>query len=256
MASDTAQRLQAEHEVGATWVAEEERLAVLQRSQLLDLPCEPEFDRWTVALRRETGAALAALILVDATRMVVKSLSIAGGSVQEASELPLSTPLAEYLIGRTDLPACPAAPAYAEAQVVVNGQLLGWMVVADHPVREWSESHLKALEDAATGVSTEVSVRLAHQAATRMQELVASHNRLHELIAQAATLSDVLCELVTGIERYEPSVIPGVVLLDRDTNTLHPGAGGHCLPTISLRSTAWSSGPTSAPVDPPHGQAA
>jgi hypothetical protein len=186
MASDTAQRLQAEHEVGATWVAEEERLAVLQRSQLLDLPSEPEFDRWTVALRRETGAALAALVLVDATRMVVKSLSIAGGSVQEASELPLSTPLAEYLIGRTDLPACPAAPAYAEAQVVVNGQLLGWMVVADHPVREWSESHLKALEDAATGVSTEVSVRLAHQAATRMQELVASHNRLHELIAQAA----------------------------------------------------------------------
>jgi diguanylate cyclase (GGDEF)-like protein len=58
-----------------------------------------------------------------------------------------------------------------------------------------------------------------------MRELVASHNRLHELIAQAAPLSEVLRELVEGIERYEPSVIPCVVLLDRESSTLHPGAG-------------------------------
>jgi hypothetical protein len=48
---------------------------------------------------------------------------------------------------------------------------------------------------------------------------------LHELIAQAAPLSNVLRELVEGIERYEPSVIPCVVLLDRESSTLHPGAG-------------------------------
>jgi diguanylate cyclase (GGDEF)-like protein len=34
----------------------------------------------------------------------------------------------------------------------------------------------------------------------------------------------VLGELAEGIERYEPSVMASVVLLDRDTNTLHPGA--------------------------------
>ena len=32
-------------------------------------------------------------------------------------------------------------------------------------------------------------------------------------------------ELVEGIEEYEPSVMACVVLLDRETSTLHPGAG-------------------------------
>jgi diguanylate cyclase (GGDEF)-like protein len=40
----------------------------------------------------------------------------------------------------------------------------------------------------------------------------------------------VLGELVEGIERYEPSVIPCVVLLDRESNTLHPGAGPSLAP--------------------------
>jgi diguanylate cyclase (GGDEF)-like protein len=223
--SDMPQRMQAEPEVRASWVAEEERLTVLQRSRLLEWPAEPEFDRWTAALVRETGAAVAAFVLVDATRVVVKSLFTASGPATEAAELSLSTPLAEYLIGRTDLPVCTAAPAYAETQVVVDGQLLGWMAIADQPAREWSEIDRRTLDDAAAAASTEMSLRLAYQAATRLRDHAASHNRLHELIAQAAPLSDVLSELVAGIERYEPSVIPCVVLLDRETNTLHPGAG-------------------------------
>jgi hypothetical protein len=62
--------------------------------------------------------------------------------------------------------------------------------------------------------------------AARVRNLVESHNRLHELIACDAPLSDVLGELVEGIERYEPSVMPCVVLLDRESSTLHPGAAG------------------------------
>jgi diguanylate cyclase (GGDEF)-like protein len=61
--------------------------------------------------------------------------------------------------------------------------------------------------------------------AHRARELVACHNRLHELIARDAPLCEVLDELVKGIERYEPSVIACVVLLNRESNTLHPGAG-------------------------------
>jgi diguanylate cyclase (GGDEF)-like protein len=217
--------MQAEPEVRGSWVAEEERLAILQRSRALDRPAEPGFDRWTAALRRETGAAVAALVLVDASFVVVKSLCTASGAAAEASDVPLSTSLAEYLIGRTELPTSVAAPAYAETQVVVDGQPLGWVVMADQPAREWSDDHRQALDDAAAAVSAELSLRLADQAAVRLREHAASHNRLHELIAQAAPLSDVLSELVAGIERYEPSVLPCVVLLDRGTNTLHPGAG-------------------------------
>jgi diguanylate cyclase (GGDEF)-like protein len=221
-----AESLHAEPEARSSWVAEEERLAVLQRSRLLDWPPEPEFDRWTAALREDTGAAVAALVLVDATRAFVKSLATADGSAEEVSEMPLEEPLAEYLIGRADPPmSCDGAPAYMEAQVSADGQLLGWMTITNPSGCEWSEGHRRALEDAATAVSTEVELRLANQEAARIRDLVASHNRLHELIAQAAPLSDVLGELVEGIERYEPSVIPCVVLLDRDSGTLHPGAG-------------------------------
>jgi diguanylate cyclase (GGDEF)-like protein len=59
----------------------------------------------------------------------------------------------------------------------------------------------------------------------RLRTLVASHNRLHELIARDAPLRDVLTELTQGIKEYEPSVSPCVVLLDRESSTLHPGAG-------------------------------
>ena len=65
----------------------------------------------------------------------------------------------------------------------------------------------------------------AEDDAARTRELMASHTRLHELIARGAPLTAVLTELVLGVERYEPSVIPCVVLLNREANTLHPGVG-------------------------------
>jgi diguanylate cyclase (GGDEF)-like protein len=72
--------------------------------------------------------------------------------------------------------------------------------------------------------SADALSRAEHEA-LRARELVACHTRLHELIAGDAPLIEVLTELVVGIERYEPSIIPCVVLLDPESNTLHPGAG-------------------------------
>jgi diguanylate cyclase (GGDEF)-like protein len=71
----------------------------------------------------------------------------------------------------------------------------------------------------------ELVLRLAREETARVRNLVASHNRLHDLIARDAPLRDVLSELVEGIEEYEPSVMACVVLLDRESSTLHPGAG-------------------------------
>jgi diguanylate cyclase (GGDEF)-like protein len=216
----------AEPQTQAAWVAEQERLALLQRSGLLGRPPELEFDRWTAAVRDRTGAAVAALVLVGTTRFFVKSLSIADGWDQHTSEIELSESLSDYLIGRADLSmSATDAPAYAATPVSVAGRLLGWLAIANHSDQEWRPGHLRALDDAAIAVSTEVSLRLANEEAARVGDRVASHNRLHELIAQAAPLGDVLRELVDGIERYEPSVIPCVVLLDRESRTLHPGAG-------------------------------
>jgi diguanylate cyclase (GGDEF)-like protein len=71
----------------------------------------------------------------------------------------------------------------------------------------------------------EFELLLAREETARVRNLVASHNRLHELIARDAPLREVLSELVEGIKEYEPSVMPCVVLLDRESSTLHPGAG-------------------------------
>jgi diguanylate cyclase (GGDEF)-like protein len=87
-------------------------------------------------------------------------------------------------------------------------------VVTESPERTGSEAPADELE-----------LRLAREETARVRNLVASHNRLHDLIARDAPLRDVLSELVEGIEEYEPSVMPCVVLLDRESSTLHPGAG-------------------------------
>src|SRR5947209_12698329 len=97
-------------------------------------------------------------------------------------------------------------------------------------------------------------LRPAEDETARLRTLVASHNRLHELIARDAPLRDVLAELAHGIEEYEPSVWACVVLLDRESSTLHPGAApslpAHWLEAIdgvvigpnigSCGSAAWS----------------
>ena len=226
-----AESLQAEPETPGSWVAEEERLAVLRRTGLLDSSPEPEFDRWTVALCQAADATVAALLLVDTARVFVKSLATADGPSAEAAEVELLEPLGEYLISRAhpsrsgESPEPDAEPAYAQAEISVDGQLLGWVAMANDSQREWTEAQMLALGYAAGAVSTDVKLRLGNYEAARVRDLVESHNALHELIAGAAPLSDVLCELVAGIERYDPSVIPCVVLLDRASNTLHPGAG-------------------------------
>ena len=116
-------------------------------------------------------------------------------------------------------------PAYLEEPVTVDDEVVGWVAIADHSRRHWGEWESRALAQAAALAATDAKLHLAGQETARVRDLVASHNRLHALIAHDAPLGDVLGELVEGIERYEPSVIACVVLLDRDSSTLHPGAG-------------------------------
>ena len=109
--------------------------------------------------------------------------------------------------------------------VTVDGQVLGSVCIVDDAPRRWGEDDRRALDDAAAAVCTEVRLRLAQHEAARVEELVTSDNRVHELIARAAPLQDILTELVRGIESYDPSVMGCVVVLDRESSTLHPGAG-------------------------------
>ena len=158
---------------------------MLHGSGLLDGP--PEAGVRSLDRRAPAGdrRGVAALLLVDRERVVVKSLSTAEGCADEVAALALSEPLAEYLLRRAGLVlrvsrssrptrrrrSGSAASCWAGSRSPTNRQ------------REWSAGHPQVLQDAAAAVSTEVGLRLAKREAARVQDLVSSHNTLHELIA-------------------------------------------------------------------------
>ncbi|MGP0050967.1 MAG: GAF domain-containing protein [Solirubrobacteraceae bacterium] len=187
---------------------------------------EPELDRWTTELLACTDAAVAAFSVLEAGRVRVRSLSTRRELREDSVRVSLTEQLEKALIARTD-PTAPIEqqPACLMAPVTVSGEVLGWLSIADHPGRDWNDQDRQILAAAAAAAGTDVELGLARDAAARVQELVVSHNRVHDLIARAAPLSDVLAEIAASIERHDPSVIASVLLLDRESSTLHSGAG-------------------------------
>ena len=204
------------------------RLGLLARSGLLDPGARPELDRWTAVLRRATRSAVAALsVPVDEGRAgtVIKSLWVGEATQSQEAELSPDESVERFLGG---LVAAPAAddegPCVLEAPVRIDGHELCRLCVADAGPREWDARDRQILDDVTAAVAAELRLRLASEDAQRFHELVASQHRVHELIAGGAPLRDVLVELTEGIERHDPSVIPCVVLLDREAGVLRPGA--------------------------------
>jgi diguanylate cyclase (GGDEF)-like protein len=205
---------------------DETRSFVLRSSGALASLPDPELDRWTEALRRNTGAAVAALCFPDAARRVVTSVCTCDGAAGEVSELALSESLESYVLGRADRTgSAGSSHLYAESPIAVDGQLLGQIGIADSARSEWAEEDLAALADIANAVSTTLALRLAKNEARRVEQLVASHNTVHDLIARGAPLRDVLIEILQSIERYDGSVKASLLMLDPTSRTLHSGLG-------------------------------
>ena len=161
----------------------------------LEIPADPMIDRWIVSLRQRTHAPAAAFLLRQGDGVLI-------GSVDCDAEVT-----AEELSTR--------------APVIVDDRVIGWTALAG----EHSEERELALEDTAAAITTVIRLHIADHETDRIRDLLASQNRVHELIARAAPLEEALDELTRGIERYDPSVLPCVVLLDRESSTLHPGSG-------------------------------
>jgi diguanylate cyclase (GGDEF)-like protein len=204
----------------------EVRRVLLQRSGLLEPGSRPELDRWTAVLRRATGSAVAALAVKLDDRTLLYGLWVGEAEEPETAELAVDESFEVFLSGKVQAPAWPdGRQSFLEASVTVDGQVLCTLGVADAAPRDWDARDLQILDDATAAIAAEIRLRLANDEALRFHDLVASQHRVHELIAGGAPLKDVLVELVEGIERHDPSVIPCVVLLNRESNTLHPGAG-------------------------------
>jgi diguanylate cyclase (GGDEF)-like protein len=202
--------------------ADDARLVALQASGVLDSAPDPELDRWTAALRRNSGADVAAICFLDASRRLVKSVYPVAGTAGEVSVIALSESFLDLAkrAGYAD-----AGSVYAEAPIMVVGHLLGHACIAANGRNEWRAEDLQALADSATAVSTALELRLARKEAERVQLLVASHNKVHDLIARGVPLRDVLVEVLESVERYDPSVRATLLMLDPASRTLHSGLG-------------------------------
>jgi diguanylate cyclase (GGDEF)-like protein len=220
------------HPTAAEEAQEEVRLGLLARSGLLEPRAWPELDRWTAVLRRATGSAVAALSVPVDGGALIKSLWVGEATEAQVADLPVDQPVERFLADRVGAPAVGGTggpgragrPPILDAPVTVDGHMLCRLCVADAAPREWDARDRQILDDMTAAVATELKRHLASEDAQRFHELVASQHRVHELIAGGAPLQDVLVELMQGIERHDPSVIPCVVLLDREAGVLRPGA--------------------------------
>jgi diguanylate cyclase (GGDEF)-like protein len=202
-----------------------EQVTLLRDDPAFSAVPDPELERWISAVQRQTNVACAALSLVDGGRQVIRVVGEAAGSPRPVSELTSSVSLADYLLGPSLAAAADPREAFAEVPVVLAGKVIGHLAIADPQRATWSVEDLSGLGDAATGVATELERRLARAEVGRVQELVTSHNRVHDMIGNGAPLRDVLVEVCRIIERYDPSFIPSVLLRDAISNTLHSGIG-------------------------------
>jgi hypothetical protein len=173
------------------------RLCLLERSGLLAPGPDPELDRWTAALRRATGAAVAALAVPMAGCTRISGLWKGDMARAETAEVPASESLERFLSAHVDAPPWPdGAHSYLAAPVAIDGHVLCTLAVADAAPRDWDARDAQILDDATAAVAAEIRLRLANEQAVRFHELVASQHRVHELIAGGAPLGDVLIELV------------------------------------------------------------
>lgn len=204
---------------------EGEYLALLGDDTAFAAGADPELERWIATARRQADVNCVALSLVRGPRQIVRLVGEARGAAERVCEVSSAVPLEDYLLGTAVPHPGDARGAFAEVQVTVGGKVIGQLAMTDAMRASWSADDLAALGDAAAGVATELERRLARAQVVRVQELVTSHNRVHDMIANGAALRDVLSEVCLIIERYDSSFIPSVLLRDPISNTLHSGIG-------------------------------
>ncbi|MDQ3631696.1 MAG: EAL domain-containing protein [Actinomycetota bacterium] len=229
-------------------LSDPERLRVLRSTGLMDSDQEERLDRWAEVAAEALNAPVALISLVDDRREFVKSVF---GSATEGRELPLILSFCQYVVadrqplavddvrGHDALRDSAAVHdlevvAYVGAPIVVSGQPIGALCVGEPDPRAWSPAELRLLNNLAQGLGYEVELRVAAGELARSNELIAAHNRIHELIAKDHPLPRILDAIVTSIETHDPDLGGSVLLLDPRTQTLHHGAAGR-LPTAYLQ---------------------
>jgi diguanylate cyclase (GGDEF)-like protein len=209
-----------------TTVADEgDRVALLQDDTAFTAVPDPAIERWLAAVIRQAGAPCAALSLREGARQIIRLVDGALGSPVRTCKVAADESLEGHLRGPHSAITIGSGGAYAEARILVAGKMVGALAMADSRPVSWSVDELAVLGDAAIGIAAELERRLARAQVERVHDLVAAHNRVHDMIDAGKPLRDVLVEVCRIIERYDTSLIPSVLLRDPVSNTLHSGVG-------------------------------
>jgi GAF domain-containing protein len=154
-----------------------ERLAALQRTELLDTIPEIQFDRVTRLACRLLGTEVALLSLIDADRQFFKSSCGPPEPWASARQTPLSHSFCQHVVAsekylaiedaRTE-PLVADNPAVSELGVIAylgvpvlapNGKILGsFCAIAPKP-RAWSKDDIALMQDLSGIVESEIALR-------------------------------------------------------------------------------------------------
>jgi len=166
-------------------VDEKDRLAALQRAELLDTPSEEVFDRLTRLATELLHVPVAVVSLVDADREFFKSAVGLPKGWSERRHTPRGQSLAEIALMAKeplviedarehplvkDNPIVPEWGVVSYAAVPIrtqDGLALGSIYVADTVPRVWTVSEIVALSTIAKAAETEIALRLALKDADR-----------------------------------------------------------------------------------------
>jgi diguanylate cyclase (GGDEF)-like protein len=204
-------------EAVANAVLDEDRLAALRATDLLDSPDEEAFDRFTRLAVALLHTPVSLLTLVDAERAFFKS---SWGLPEEVREAPLSTSLCKHVVAASapmvindarldrrfeDNPLVLDETIVAYAGVpltLANGQTLGSFCAVDVVPRTWEDADLGVLTDLSAAVIAEIEFRAATREATRSaaearlaESLVVAENHVLSLILADVPMETVVCEL-------------------------------------------------------------
>jgi len=186
------------------YVVQEDRLASLHESGLLDETIEPALDRWTRLGSSLLSAPACLLSLVDRDRQYFKSQVGLSADLAQARETPLSHSFCQHVVASqeplvvTDARQDPRVRsneaiedlgviAYAGCPVTTSdGHTLGSFCVIDFEPRSWSPDELALLEDLAAGLMTEIELRsIVRQSLVLQDELAANQRQTREILETA-----------------------------------------------------------------------
>ncbi|WP_029214958.1 EAL domain-containing protein [Kallotenue papyrolyticum] len=218
-----------------------ERLAVLEELDLLNDAPDDECERLVRLAAACVAAAAVQLTVAGAEHLFIKGCTTGLVGERELRVTPLFSSFCQHTVAqRRPLiiedarrhPLVADHPAIEELGILAylgvplitdDGHVLGSLCALDTQPRVWTTNELEALKQVATAAINALQLRRDLRRRERVERQLRTQTHILQRLANGATLTCVLNELVQLIEEQAPGMIGSVLLLD-ETHRLRLGA--------------------------------